>query len=310
MTFDIVTITLNPAVDKNFYVERLVPDHKLRTANPDIDAGGGGINVSKGIKRLGGNSLAVFPAGGSNGKRIIKLLGDEGIECSPIAIEQETRESLMITESTTNKQFRIVAEGPTLSNKEVEQVLDVIKKISPKYIVASGSLGKGLEEDVYARFAKLAKETNSRFILDTSGDALKEAANEGVFLVKPNLNELSKLAGVEELELDLVDEAAMEVIEKGNCEIILVSMGASGAILVTKKGYKRIPAPTIKRKSTVGAGDSVVAGMIWALQNGDSIEEAAYWGVACGTAATMNEGTQLFRKEDASKLYNWIKSKV
>jgi 6-phosphofructokinase 2 len=127
-----------------------------------------------------------------------------------------------------------------------------------------------------------------------------------VFLLKPNLNELSRLAGVEELQLTDVDDAAMDIITKGNCEIVLVSLGSAGAMLVTRDGYKNIPAPTVKRRSTVGAGDSVVAGMVWALQQDLSIDDVAAWGVACGTAATMNEGTQLFRKEDAQKLYEWI----
>ena len=132
------------------------------------------------------------------------------------------------------------------------------------------------------------------------------AVEEGVYLVKPNLRELSILAGVESLALDDVDEAAMILIQKGKCEVVIVSMGPAGAMLVTAKGYRHIPAPTVERKSTVGAGDSMVAGMVWAIQEGKSLDEMAMMGVACGTAATMNEGTRLFRKEDAEKLYRWI----
>jgi 6-phosphofructokinase 2 len=309
-TPNIITLTLNPAIDKNYFVERLVPDNKLRAKNPKTDAGGGGINVSKGLKRLGSDSLAMFPAGGLNGKLLMDILTAEGVLCRDYLIREETRESIMIGETETNRQFRVVAEGPEIPIAIVDQMLNDLKSLSPEYLIASGSLPKSLPSDTYARFASFANKNNCKFVLDTSGDALREAADEGVFLLKPNLNELSKLSGVEELELSGVDDAAMEIITKGNCKIVLVSMGASGAMLVTKDGYKNIPAPTVRRKSTVGAGDSVVAGMVWALEQNLPIDDVAAWGVACGTAATMNEGTQLFRKEDAEKLYNWIRSRT
>lgn len=306
----VITITLNPAVDKNYQVPRLVPDHKLRTKNPTIDAGGGGINVSKGLSRLGSGSIAMFPAGGLNGQLLNDLLVAEGISCMSYAISEESRESIMISENDTGKQFRIVAEGPAIPTSVVDQMLNDLQSLSPEYLIASGSLPTSLPSDTYARFASFANKNNCKFVLDTSGDALREAADEGVFLLKPNLNELSRLSGVEELQLSDVDDAAMEIVTKGNCQIVLVSMGASGAMLVTKDGYKNIPAPTVKRKSTVGAGDSVVAGMVWALDQNLPIDDVAVWGVACGTAATMNEGTQLFRKEDAERLFKYIKSRV
>ena len=306
----ICTVTLNPAIDKNYFVDRLVPDNKLRAKNPNTDAGGGGINVSKGLKRLGGESLAMFPAGGLNGELLLRLLTGEGVSCKKYDIEEESRESIMISEKETNKQFRIVAEGPDIPFAVVDQMLNDLKSLSPEYLIASGSLPKSLPSDTYARFASFANKNNCKFVLDTSGDALREAADEGVFLLKPNLNELSKLSGVEELQLSDVDDAAMEIVTKGNCKIVLVSMGASGAMLVTKDGYKNIPAPTVKRKSTVGAGDSVVAGMVWALEQNLPLNDVAAWGVACGTAATMNEGTQLFKKEEAERLYAWIRSRA
>jgi len=306
---DIVTVTLNPAVDKNYFVDRLVPDNKLRSKNPKIDAGGGGINVSKGLKRLGEDSLAIFPCGGLNGKMLANLLESERIQYKQYPINEETRESIVICEAETNKQFRVVADGPTIPVELIDQMLKDLEKLPPKYIVASGSLPKSLPADTYAKFAAFANRHECKFVLDTSGDALREAADEGVYLLKPNLNELSKLAGVEELQLSDVDDAAMEIIHKGNCQIVVVSLGSAGAMVVTKDGYKNIPAPTVKRKSTVGAGDSMVAGMVWALEKQLPMNVVAAWGVACGTAATMNEGTQLFRKEDAKKLFDWIRKR-
>ena len=306
MNHSILTITLSPTIDKNFNVDHLVPDHKLRCPNPQVDAGGGGINVSKGIKRLGGVSLALTLTGGRNGDQLRDLAFKEGLELIEVPIEGETRESLMISEKVSKKQYRLVVDGPVLNPEVAETVLHKIRDLNPSIIVASGSLPIGISEDFYARIGKLAKEKTARYIVDTSGKPLLNAIEEGVYLVKPNLKELSMLAGVESLALDDVDEAAMLLIQKGRCEVVMVSMGPSGAMLVTAKGYMHIPAPTVERKSTVGAGDSMVAGMVWAICEGKSLEEMAMMGVACGTAATMNEGTQLFRMEDVEKLYRWI----
>ena len=306
LNHSILTITLSPTIDKNFSVDHFVPDHKLRCPNPQVDAGGGGINVSKGIIRLGGVSLALALTGGRNGDQFRDLALKEGLELIEVPIEGETRESIMISEKVSKKQYRLVVDGPVLKPEVAETVLDKIRNLNPSIIVASGSLPIGISEDFYARIGKLAKEKNARYIVDTSGKPLLNAIEEGVYLVKPNLKELCMLAGVESLALDDVDEAAMLLIQKGRCEVVMVSMGPSGAMLVTTKGYRHIPAPTVERKSTVGAGDSMVAGMVWAICEGKSLEEMAMMGVACGTAATMNEGTQLFRKGDVEKLYRWI----
>jgi 6-phosphofructokinase 2 len=306
MNHDVLTITLNPAVDKNYTVENLVPDNKLRCRNPRIDAGGGGINVSKGILRLGGHSLALTLTGGRNGELLRDLISNEGIDLLEIPISEETRESIVISEASTRHQYRIVVDGPQIEAKVADEILEKIRQMYPRpsIIVASGSLPVGISEDYYARIGKLAKEKGAKYIVDSSGKSLQYAVEEGVYLVKPNLKELSALSGIDSLELDDVDEAAMELIKRGKCEVVMVSLGAAGAMLVTAGRYKHIPSPTVDRKSTVG--DSMVAGMVWAIRDGRSLEEMAMMGVACGTAATMNPGTQLFTKEDAMKLYKWI----
>lgn len=303
---DIITITLNPAIDKNYTVERLAPEHKLRCPNPRIDPGGGGINVAKALKELGSDCLAVFFSGGRNGAYLQDLLRDLSLNIHPIIIEGETRESVVVMEKTTGKEYRIVVDGPEIGMESLEEIIKLLQDKKPSYVVASGSIPKGLPADAFARIAKVAKGLNARFVADTSGEPLKHAVEEGVFLLKPNLKELSALTGVESLQLNDVDDAAMELISKGKCEVVVVSLSASGAMLVTKDGYEHIPAPTVDRKSTVGAGDSMVAGMIWSLIQGKSYIDMARMGVACGTAATMSPGTQLFRKADAEKLLQWI----
>lgn len=302
----IITVTLNPAIDKNYTVEKLAPEHKLRCPNPRIDPGGGGINVSKALKELGADSLALFFSGGRNGAYLQDLLKELSLNIYTIQIEGETRESVVIVDKTTGREYRIVVDGPEISLESLDEIMQQITNNKPEYVIASGSIPKGLPADAFARIGKVVKQSGARFIADTSGKPLDHAIKEGVFLLKPNLKELSNLAGVESLELNDVDEAAMKLIHQGRCEVVVVSLSSAGAMLVTKDGYHHIPAPTVERKSTVGAGDSMVAGMVWSLTQGKNYHEMAMMGVACGTAATMSPGTQLFRKADAEKLLQWI----
>ncbi len=303
----IVTLTLNPALDKSSSVERLVPEQKLRCAPMQLDAGGGGINVSKGIRKLGGQSVAVFPSGGATGLQLQSILQQAGVEIRVHTISGETRENFSVTEISTNLQYRFTMPGTELSEKQADTLLSIVAQLNPDYLVASGSLPPGLPETYYEKVAAFAKKINARFILDTSGAALHAAADEGLYLLKPNLGELSALVGVEKLEMNQVDDAALEIIRQGKCEVVVVSLGPQGALLVTRDGFEHIPAPSAKKRSTVGAGDSMVAGMVWALSEGKSFREMAQIGVACGTAATMNPGTELFHAADVQRLLSWIR---
>lgn len=308
----IITITLSPAVDKSTVVEKLVPDQKLKCAAPKFEPGGGGINVSRALKRLGTPSIAVFPAGGMTGNLLADLLRAEKVDFESIKIKNSTRENFTVTESSSNQQFRFGMPGTEIYPDEEKLILKTIEKLSQgaHYIVASGSMPPGISEsDFLVGIARMAKKTGARFIADTSGKALQEAVNEGVYLLKPNLRELSQLSGKESLDNDLVDDAAKELISKGKCEVVVVSMGAQGAYLVTKDITEHVQAPLVKRLSTVGAGDSMVAGMIHALSTGTDLREMVRMGIACGTAATMNPGTELFKKEDAQRLYTWLLNK-
>jgi 6-phosphofructokinase 2 len=306
MVSKIVTLTLNPALDKSTTVSQLVPEQKLRCAPMRFDAGGGGINVSKGILRLGGQSVSVFTSGGQNGMSLCKILEKEGVDIRPLTVPGETRENISVLETTTNAQYLFTSPGLPITESHADGCLKIIQELKPDYLVASGSLPSGLPETYYEKVAGFAKKNGIRFILDTSGAALQAAADEGLFLLKPNLVELSALAGVENLEMSGVDDAALAIIQQGKCEIVVVSLGPQGALLVTKTGFEHIPAPMVKKQSTVGAGDSMVAGMVWSLSEGKSYREMVQIGVACGSAATMNQGTELFHVEDVWRLYHWI----
>lgn len=304
----IVTLTLNPALDKSTSVEKLIPDKKLRCSEVILEAGGGGINVSKAISRLGGASLAVFSSGGNNGKLLEELLTRLDIRFRAVPVHEETRENFTAVDRATNAQYRFVMPGGSLAEQELAEFISVIRGLDPppSILVASGSLPEGAPDDLYARMARAARERGVRLIVDTSGPPLLKAAEEGLFLLKPNLSELASLVGKDFLELDEIDDAARSVLMSGRCEVLMVSRGAAGALLVTRDLHENIPAPTVRKQSTVGAGDSMVGGMVYQLSRGSTLEEMARFGVACGTAATMNPGTHLFNKEDAERLYRWI----
>lgn len=304
----IITITLNPAIDKSTSVPVLVPEKKMKCTLPVFEPGGGGINVARAIKKLGGNATALYLAGGYTGKFFTQLLDREQIDSVVIEIAKHTRENLIVLNSTANLQYRFGMPGPLVEEIEWKKMLDTIEKINGiDYIVASGSLPPGVPVDVFARIASIAKRKGTRCIVDTSGEALQLAAEEGVYLLKPNLGELSSLVGSEEINTGMIDDVAATLIASGRSEVVIVSMGAAGAMLVTKDMVRQLSAPVVKRISTVGAGDSMVAGIITGLCNGKSILEAAKYGVACGTAATINPGTELCRLEDVERLYPLIK---
>lgn len=305
-TFDIVTLTVNPSLDKSSHFRGLIPEQKIRCETPRYDAGGGGINVSKAIARLGGKSFCVFTSGGAIGTILEELVEKETIAFEAIKTNNWTRESFVAVDDNTNSQYRFGFPGAEISETEKNKVIRTIQELKPKYLVLSGSLNEGLSNDFYQQISVLAKASGAKIIVDTSGEALEKVLETGVYFAKPNVGELAKLIGVEKLEIDEVEQAARTLIEKGSAKILVVSLGSQGAVLVTANQTEFIPAPNVAKKSTVGAGDSMVGAMVWALSQNKSLKEVVQWGVACGSAATMNEGTQLFKSEDAKKLFEWL----
>jgi 6-phosphofructokinase 2 len=302
----IITLTVNPALDKSTTSPAIVPEKKLRCAPVSIDAGGGGINVSKGLHRLDTASTAVFPIGGNNGKMLQNLVKNEGIRTKCLETSGETRESFSVSDEHTGLQYRFTMPGVAITDTEAQNLLDLTEQLKPDILVASGSLPAGLGDDYYRRVAQAAHRIGAKLILDCSGEPLLRAAQEGVFLLKPNLGELSSLSGVAELEMNQVDDAARDLIQKGRVEVVVVSLGGQGAVLVTKEKLEHIPVPPVKVRTTVGAGDSMVSGMVWALAKRKNMSEMVRMGVSCGTAATLNTGTTLFTKDDAMKVFEWI----
>ncbi len=305
MEKSIVTLTINPALDKITGISQVTPDKKLRCTSPKHEAGGGGINVSRAIKRLKGKSLAIFPSGGPNGEILKSKLDEEQVEYIAIPIEDQTRENITVFEGNSNHQYRFIMPGPSLSKVELQKTLEEIDNMdpTPDFIVASGSTPNGVPEDFYQQVAKLANDLGSKLIVDTSGKQLKLAAKAGVYLLKPNMRELGILAGNEITSETHQKEAAREIVDSGNAEVVVVSLGAGGALLVTDDHTEHFRTPTVPIRSKLGAGDSMVAGIVCSLSEGNSIRKAVMYGIAAGASAVMTPGIELCNKSDTDSLY-------
>ncbi|AKF80691.1 phosphofructokinase [Myxococcus fulvus 124B02] len=306
----IVTLTLNPAIDVATSVPEVTPEHKLRCGSVRRDPGGGGINVARVVRELGGESIAVYTRGGATGLLLEELLEEKGLLRRSIPVEGSTRESFTVAEGNSAREYRFILPGPVLTEREWQRCLDAVGEVAQgaAFIVASGSLPQGVPEDFYARVARLAKKLGVRCVVDTSGKALAAALEEGVFLAKPNRRELRELTGMQVEHLDAQASAARELVARGRAQVLAVSMGADGALLTTRDVQLRASPPPVETHSSVGAGDSFVAGVTLALARGQSLEEALRWGIACGTAALLSQGTDLCARADVERLFTLVKA--
>lgn len=300
-----VTLTMNPAIDVTVSVDQMLTDRKLRSSRPTYEPGGGGINVARVIHMLGGQCQAVYAAGGATGRQLDDLLASKGVECRRIEIEGRTREDIAVIEDSSEQMYRIVMPGSELNQDEERRCFEAMENLdeTPEYVVISGSLPRGVASDFYRRVVAALKRRGTRLIVDTKPDILEEAVAEGVFLIKPNMRELRQLSG-EDLDQETQQEsAAKEMIDRSLCEVVALSLGAAGVLLVTRGGTERIRAPSVPIRSKVGAGDSMVGGITLGLAQGRSIRDAVRYGIAAGSAAVMTTGTQLCRADDVEKLF-------
>jgi 6-phosphofructokinase 2 len=297
-------------VDLATETEHVVPTHKLRCGDTLHDAGGGGVNVARVLTRLGGRCLSVCPTGGSSGQWLQRRMREEGLDGVFQPIADETRVSFTVHEHSTGAEFRFVMPGPHLSEAEWMAALVHLQGLQPfpDIVVASGSLPPGVPVDFYARLARLCHAKGSRMVLDTSGPSLAAALAEGVYLFKPNLKELAELVG---RSLDTPEQwqaAAQQVVREGRAEVVALTLGHLGALLVTRDAAWSAPPLDVPVASAVGAGDSFVGGLVWALQQGHPLEQAFGWGIAAGTATLLSAGTALCRPEDIVRLHGLVRT--
>jgi 6-phosphofructokinase 2 len=304
----VITMTMNPSVDVTTVTDRLLPDRKLRCGNPLYEPGGGGINVSRAIKKLGGESLACFPAGGSNGDLLEKLLEKEAIETLVLRIAGMTRQNITVREKADEQQYRFVMPGPRVTDPEWQSCLRAIDELDPipRYLVASGSLPPGAPTDLYSRLADIAEKRNTRLVVDTSGAALRSVIDKPVFLIKPNVREITDLMTIDTEDETEIEQAARRMLLECGCRYLIVSLGSGGALLISKQTSRHFRSPTVPIKSKVGAGDSMVAGIVLSLTRTDDIVQATKFGVAAGASAVMTPGSELCRRDTTEELVKKI----
>jgi 6-phosphofructokinase 2 len=300
----IVTLTPNPAIDLSTSVDRMIPMVKLRCATQRRDPGGGGVNVARVVKRFGGDVEAILPAGGATGELLRRLIDDEGVPNRIVAAEAPTREDISVTELSTGLQYRFILPGEALRESEWRACLSALSASAPapQFVVGSGSLPPGVPNDFYADAAAIARGLGARFFLDTSGPPLAAAIEHGVALIKPNLREMRGLIGDECADQAECIAAARKFIAAGQVEIVALSLGHLGALLITGDEMWRAPPLPIQPKSVVGAGDSFLGAMAFSMAKGDSLADAFRLAVAAGAAALSHEGTELCRPADTYRL--------
>jgi 6-phosphofructokinase 2 len=299
-----VTLTLNPTVDMSTATDYVVADRKLRCERRTFDPGGGGINVARVMHELGAPVRALWTRGGMTGQRLEQLLEATSIDQQPIPIEGDTRDHLMVVERSSGRQFRFNLPGPELSEAELAACLEAVERLDREtpYLVLSGSLPAGAPSDFYARLARAAPE-GCKVVLDTSDQALARGVEAPLFLIKPNAGELARLAGTEIEGDDHIREVARAYIARGGVEVVVTSLGAAGAVATTADESWHVTAPTVNVRSAVGAGDSMVGGIVAGLAKGWSLRDAVRYGVAAGTATVKSEGTRLCRRDDVERLF-------
>lgn len=304
----IVTVTLNPAVDVSTAVDRIVDTEKLRCDAPLKHPGGGGINVARVISRLGGDCLALYPAGGPLGQELRRLVALEGVRGRCVDIAGETRESFSIYEKSTGRQLRFVMPGPVISEREWQSCVEQIESCAAtaRYLVLSGSLPPGIPADAYAGLARAARARGIRTLLDSSGPPLRAALEAGVFLVKPSLGELRELAGRSLASETEWREAARDIVRKGQAQVVILTLGSQGALLVSEEAVMHAPALPVTVRSAIGAGDSLVGALVWALDRNAPLAEAFRYGLAAACATLASAGTGLCSAQEVEQRYRQV----
>lgn len=300
----ILTLTLNPAIDASTSVARLEPMHKLRCGPVRRDPGGGGVNVARVLHRLGAKVVAIYTTGGNFGAALRQLAEEEGVEGRTVEIVEETRENFTVFEASSREQYRFVVPGPALSETEWRGCLGAVQAFDQEvsYLIASGSLPPGVPAEFMTELARIAKDKGAKLIVDGPQPALEAALNEGCHMIKPNLREMRDLTGDELTTRPEWIAACRRLIAERKVEVVALSLGHLGALLVTNEEAWYSPALDVPMVSAVGAGDSFLGAMVWALSTGSDMRTALVHGVAGGSAALLTPATDLCFRDDVIRL--------
>ncbi|MFO1151413.1 MAG: hexose kinase [Alsobacter sp.] len=303
----VVTYTPNPAIDSWARCDVVIPGEKTRVAEVRYDPGGGGVNVARALHEMGTPARPVYLAGGTTGGVFTTLLARAGLSGLCIPIADDTRISTVVFEAGTGREYRFVANGPQVSEAETAAALAALATEPASWIVASGSLPRGMPQDHYVAVARIAAGRGVPFALDTSGEALAACAAAGGFdLLKVSRRELETLTQEPTDGRAAAARAAIDLARGSGIRRILVSLGHEGAVLAHSDGAVTVDAPRVAVQSTVGAGDTFLAGFVHGLTDGMDDAEALAWAVAAGSAACFRPGTQLAQKADVETLRSGI----
>lgn len=302
----ILTLTLNPAIDLAADVARVLPGIKLRCTEPRVDPGGGGLNVSRAIRILGGQTTAFVALGGNLGGRLAALVTAAGIEMVAFAGPGETRESLTVTETSTGHQFRFMLPGAPWSRTRVEAALARIDRAVPEggMVVLSGSLPPGVPPDFPALVAGLIGR-RAKLLVDTSGAPLAHLAAGGVpdlDILRMDDSEAAGLAGHPLKDRIETADFAAHLVARGVADCVIIARGADGSVLADTRGRWHARSAPVAVVSAVGAGDTFVGAFVLALAKGEPPEVALAHGVAGAAAAVMTEATELCHRNDFEAL--------
>jgi 6-phosphofructokinase 2 len=303
----IATLTLNPAIDISSQADNVHPTQKTRIFGERIEPGGGGVNVARALAAFGAPVRAIYLAGGSTGRALDHMLELRGIERTCIRIHGDTRMSLSVVDRSTGEEYRFVPEGPEVPEAAWRQCLDEARRCGCGYLIASGSLPRGVPDEFYALLGKALDQTGVRFVLDTSGAELSAALDQGgLFLIKPSHGELAELAGRRLDDIEEVRSVALGIVGSGQAEHVAVTMGDKGALLAAAEGSWFLPAIPVEVQSAVGAGDSFVAAMTYGFAQGFEAKQAFRLGMAAGAAAVRAPGMELCSAKDVEELLKQV----
>ncbi|MBU8539280.1 1-phosphofructokinase family hexose kinase [Falsiroseomonas tokyonensis] len=309
----IVTLTANPSVDLGCEAEAVRPVRKIRTRNERFDPGGGGVNVSRVVRELGGETLAVVLVGGVTGRFIEELIDGEGVPRRSVPIAGRTRISQIVQDLSSGLEYRFVPEGPVVAEAEWHATLATLEELGTPsgWLVLSGSLPRGMPEDFFARAAAAARARGQRVVVDSSGAPMRAAiAGGGLELIKPSLGEFEALLGRKLPEGPEQEAAALAFARSGAARLVAVTLGHRGAVLASAERVWRLPAPDVPVRGASGAGDSFVAAMTLALARGAAPEEAFAWGSAAGGATVAQSGTAHAKRAQVEAIYAQLRPQL
>lgn len=297
----IYTVTLSPSLTRVVDVEEIIFDDVNEIISEKNSPGGKGIDVTRVIRELGGQSIALGFLGGYTGHEVEGRLVAEGIVCDFTKISGETQSRTLIYQRRKNLQTLLSTRPPEVTPFEVAALYTKVRAVADgSYVVLGGAVPPGVGDNFFAQLITALKDKGVKVILDADGEALASGVRSGPFLIKPNIHEFGRLVGKSISDLDQVFEEAEPFLDR--VDYIVVSAGARGVAGISRQGGYQVVPPKVKVRSSVGAGDSLVAGLAFVLNAGGTFEESLTTGVACGTATTLRPGNDLCTGEDADNI--------